>query len=90
MMDKWICAERGFIGEASEFDQVADARGTDAWIVCPRCRAPNRVTTACDELGCTAEATCGFPVDGGYRRTCFRHSVFAERRGLLNVSGVSA
>ena len=27
----------------------------------------------CDEPGCTREGTCGFPVDDGYRRTCFEH-----------------
>ena len=27
----------------------------------------------CDEPGCTREATCGWPVKGGYRRTCAEH-----------------
>lgn len=28
---------------------------------------------ACDEPGCTREATCGFPTPSGYRRTCGEH-----------------
>lgn len=27
----------------------------------------------CDEPGCAKEGTCGFPVKGGYRNTCFEH-----------------
>ena len=33
----------------------------------------------CDEPGCKVEATCGFPVDGGYRRTCGDHMLAAMR-----------
>ena len=32
------------------------------------------ISRRCDEPGCTAEATCGFPTnEGGYRRTCGKH-----------------
>lgn len=27
----------------------------------------------CDEPGCKEEATCGWPADIGYRRTCAKH-----------------
>lgn len=28
----------------------------------------------CDEPKCKERATCGFPTDNGYRRTCSKHS----------------
>lgn len=28
----------------------------------------------CDEPGCFDDASCGFPTENGYRRTCFDHS----------------
>jgi hypothetical protein len=81
MKDKWICLECRFIGPIERFDHVQDPRGPDTWIVCPVCRTPERVTSACDEDGCDREGTCGWSTpDGGYRRTCFDHSVF-KRRG---------
>ena len=30
----------------------------------------------CDETGCFEYATCGWPSDNGYRRTCYQHSNF--------------
>ena len=27
----------------------------------------------CDEPGCTKESSCGWPTEGGYRRTCYDH-----------------
>ena len=27
----------------------------------------------CDEPGCQKESSCGWPTEGGYRRTCFDH-----------------
>jgi hypothetical protein len=27
----------------------------------------------CDEPGCYTHASCGFPVEGGYRTTCYSH-----------------
>jgi hypothetical protein len=32
----------------------------------------------CDEPECFGEATCGFPIDDGYRRTCYSHSKFSK------------
>ena len=34
--------------------------------------------TQCDEPGCEREATCGWPVADGYRRTCGEHWVRPE------------
>jgi hypothetical protein len=83
VIDKWICLECGFIGAMVEFDKVNDPRGNhDEWTVCPKCRTPERVTSACDEPGCIQEGTCGFPTEGGYRRTCFKHSKFSTQEVL--------
>jgi hypothetical protein len=43
------------------------------------------VSRQCDEPGCTKESSCGFPVEGGYRRTCYDHSVF--KKATNNVPG---
>jgi len=32
----------------------------------------------CDEPGCFSHATCGWPGDDGYRRTCYEHSNFEK------------
>lgn len=34
------------------------------------------VINLCDEPGCYQHVSCGFPTDGGYRRTCSDHSNF--------------
>ncbi len=34
----------------------------------------------CDEPGCKEGATCGFPIPGGYRRTCGKHYREAEAK----------
>jgi hypothetical protein len=33
----------------------------------------------CDEPGCYNGASCGFPTDNGYRRTCYEHSNFGQK-----------
>ena len=79
MIDKWFCRECQFVGMEQEFDKVKDPRGDETWTICPKCRAPDRVTSACDEPGCNEEGACGFPTDAGYRRTCFAHSIFKTK-----------
>ncbi len=32
----------------------------------------------CDEPGCFVESSCGFPIEDGYRRTCYNHSKFVK------------
>lgn len=63
----------------------------DAWDANPEASARDRMGLAlfaaqmaeeaakeCDEPGCYSEASCGFSVDGGYRRTCYEHSEWAK------------
>ena len=44
---------------------------------CPHCVVthewPCPTIPRCDEPGCEQEATCGWPSDAGYRRTCGDH-----------------
>jgi len=40
---------------------------------CPLCRQINTIVYACDEPDCWCEATCGTPIDDGYRQTCGGH-----------------
>lgn len=47
---------------------------TDELVACPNCKQLDELIVACDEDGCWREATCGTPVDGGYRQTCFDHA----------------
>ena len=61
MMDKWICLECRFIGPIIAFEKVQDPRGSGEWTVCPECRTPERVTSACDEPDCKEEGSCGLP-----------------------------
>jgi hypothetical protein len=81
MIDKWICLHCRFIGAFDAFEQVEDPGELgNWWTVCPSCRTPEQVTSACDEPGCNREGSCGFPTpEGGYRRTCFDHSIFKPK-----------
>ena len=54
----------------------AEARAT-LDVECPHCVVihewPCPTIPRCDEPGCEQEATCGWPSDVGYRRTCGGH-----------------
>lgn len=38
------------------------------------------VLNMCDEPGCFDNASCGFPTETGYRRTCYNHSDFNKQK----------
>ena len=40
---------------------------------CPECGEANLFTNICDEPGCEAEPSSGWPSPQGYRRTCGAH-----------------
>lgn len=46
----------------------------DTIIGCPKCKSVESFEEVCDEAGCEAMATCGWPDGNGYRRTCSRHA----------------
>lgn len=39
-----------------------------------------RFSSVCDEPGCFRYATCGWPSETGYRRTCYEHSDFEKNK----------
>ena len=39
-----------------------------------------RAVRTCDEPGCYAPATCGWPSEPEYRTTCYRHSNFEKHK----------
>lgn len=54
-------------------------RGPHPWIDgsylhgCPSCREVAQFDLVCDEPGCDADYSCGWPSPTGYRMTCGRH-----------------
>jgi hypothetical protein len=39
-----------------------------------------RFSNVCDEPGCFRYASCGWPSEAGYRRTCYEHSKFEKSK----------
>ena len=71
---KCKCSECGWKGRDTElltavnpFDEYDDVCG------CPDCHAVESDIQVCDVADCWNEATCGFPTDHGYMRTCGKH-----------------
>ena len=74
---QWRCLECGEISLQTEL-LTAPSPFDEADIItgCPKCKGVEGFKEICDEPGCEAEATCGFPVKhgfDGYRRTCWEH-----------------
>lgn len=71
--EKVFCTECGWHGTAAEIDRVQDPRSPEVWNVCPKCRTPEHIVTACDQPECWQPASCGTPTAEGYRQTCGDH-----------------
>ena len=72
------CDDCGWRGQETDICMVADPAEPNPnraikWHVCPKCRQANQFTNMCDEPSCREKATCGWPSDQGYRRTCEKH-----------------
>lgn len=80
---RWQCTECDWIGETHEIDRVDDPKPDSnmRWSVCPDCRSAESFKNLCDEPGCNKEATCGWPSENNYRRTCYWHSQFNDSYG---------
>jgi len=64
----------GWIGIPSEVPFAPSPFDPDETLdACPQCHRVNDMRQCCDEPECFAEATCGTPTPGGYRRTCGKH-----------------
>lgn len=73
-MSRWRCGECYCIAADGELLTAPNPFDTEQEITgCHKCAAVNSFTMLCDVDGCEGEVTCGWPNDGGYRRTCFRH-----------------
>jgi hypothetical protein len=71
---RWLCNVCGWIGDDAELLRAPNPfNPKDEVCGCPKCRAVNDLANACGTPGCVREASCGFPVPGGYRRTCYEH-----------------
>ena len=68
-----ICEETAVLSAPNPFD------ATDTIVGCPSCKSVDSLVTACDEPGCTKEASSGWPSDKGYRHTCFEHSDWSNK-----------
>jgi phage FluMu protein Com len=64
----WLGNESDLLVAANPFDATASITG------CPKCKNIDDLVNACDEPGCQRHASCGFPTQYGYRRTCGLHA----------------
>ena len=72
--DRWKCSECGGVYNGASLLRAASPFDKDDTIVgCPRCKSVDSMTGVCDEPRCDSVSTCGFPTEGGYRRTCGDH-----------------
>ena len=71
---RWLCQSCDWCGDDAELLRAASPfEPADTICGCPKCKAVEDIVIACDEPGCDRESTCGWPSDGGYRRTCGKH-----------------
>lgn len=72
---RWLCQSCDWIGDDAELLRAPNPFDPDSIICgCPKCKAVDDIINACDEPGCVRQASCGFPTQNGYRRTCGRHA----------------
>lgn len=75
MTHRWRCDECEEIFNETDLLTAPNPFNANETVAgCPACKSVNCFTNICDEPGCTRPASCGFPVPGGYRRTCYDHS----------------
>lgn len=76
----WRCAECQMIHQEDDLLTAPNPFDDECFLTgCPNCLSIDDFYEVCDEPGCDQDATCGFPTEDGYRRTCFEHSPFNER-----------
>jgi hypothetical protein len=77
---RWRCTECDTVVADSELLKAKNPfapNDIEELYGCPKCLSVMGTTDLlklCDEPGCNLLATCGFPVDDGYRRTCSLHA----------------
>ena len=79
---KAICTERRceWKGVSSDILTAPNPFETNEIITgCPKCKGINTVVQVCDQSKCWEIATCGTPIDSGYRQTCYSHRPVVRR-----------
>lgn len=88
---RWLCQSCDWVGGDAELLRAPSPfDATDMIVGCPKCKAVEDMASACDEPGCTSEATCGFQAHGGYRRTCGAHLQWWDERTNVSLTGRQA
>jgi len=71
---QWRCEDCGWRGNQTQLLRAPNPFDPECEIVgCPQCKSVNGFENMCDEPGCKELATCGWPSNAGYRRTCHAH-----------------
>ena len=77
---RWLCQSCDWAGTDEELLRAPSPFDGEIIVGCPKCKAVEDIVSACDEPGCDRPSTCGFPVPGGYRRTCGKHLLWWDER----------
>lgn len=73
-MIRWRCEHcRKIVPDAEMLRAPHPFEPGDSVLGCPSCHAIDAFVDVCDEPGCDLDASCGWPSDAGYRRTCHKH-----------------
>jgi hypothetical protein len=81
MTTRWKCTECETISNSKDLLTAKNPFEPEWEIVgCPKCKSAQCFVEACDEPECKLDASCGFPTEAGYRRTCYDHSEFKKEK----------
>lgn len=85
---RWLCQSCGWNGgDAELLRAISPFDAAETIVGCPKCKTADDIANACDDPECAQKATCGFPAQGGYRRTCDRHSQWRDKRHNAEFCG---
>jgi hypothetical protein len=75
---KWRCPDCKTVTQDSKLLRAPNPfRPEDIITGCPGCRGVVEFDEMCDAEGCNNAASCGWPSEQGYRRTCYQHSTWS-------------
>ena len=80
-MTKLVCNDCGWKGTEDQLLTGRNPFATSELIYgCPQCKGIECYRSACEEIDCWEEDTCGTPTETGYKRTCHNHTPNAALR----------